>query len=117
MRLLLIGAPADVARAQKIAREGGAEYVRTPSLRSAIALVATAEFLFTPDTSIAHAASAFRIPCVAMHPQGMAARWALWHTIGRTLEHTEYSLASFPVSRAVAAVDEVWNEAGISRRN
>ena len=90
-------------------------YVSTPSLRSALALVATAEFLFTPDTSIAHAASAFRTPCVAMHPQGMAARWALWGTIGRTLEHTEYTLATFPADRAVQAIDEVWREAGLNR--
>lgn len=114
-RLLLIGAPADVERAQRIAHGGGAEYVRTPGLRSALALVATADFLFTPDTSIAHAASAFRTPCVAMHPQGMGTRWALWGTIGRTLEHTEHTLATFPVSRAVSAIDEVWREAGLSR--
>lgn len=114
-RLLLIAAPTDVERAQRIARDGGAEYVRTPSLRAALALVGTADFLFTPDTSIAHAASAFRTPCVAMHPQGMAKRWALWGTIGRTLEHTEYTLATFPVSRAVTAIDDVWREAGLSR--
>lgn len=115
VRLLLIGAPADAERAQRIAHGGGAEYVRTPTLRSALALVATAEFLFTPDTSIAHAASAFRTPCVAMHPRGMAARWALWGTVGRTLEHMEQTLATFPVSRAVAAIDEVWRDAGLSR--
>ena len=113
--LLLIAAPTDVLRAERVAREGGATYVRTPSLRSALALVATADFLFTPDTSIAHAASAFRTPCVAMHPQGMAARWALWGTIGRTVEHSEYTLATFPVSRALSAIDDVWREAGLSR--
>ena len=113
-RLLLIGAPTDAERARRIAHEGGAEYVKTPSLRSALAMVATADFLFTPDTSIAHAASAFHTPCVAMHPGGMAARWALWGTVGRTLEHSEFNLVGFPVSEAVAAIDEVWKEAGLN---
>ena len=38
----------------------------TPQLRDAFALVGTADMVFTPDTSISHAASAFRKPSLVL---------------------------------------------------
>src|SRR5437016_6870343 len=40
--------------------------VQTPKLRDALALVGTSDIVFTPDTSISHAASAFRKPAVVL---------------------------------------------------
>lgn len=40
--------------------------VATPGLRDALALVGTSDMVFTPDTSISHAASAFQKPAVVL---------------------------------------------------
>ena len=66
--------------------------MKTPSIRDAFALVATADFVFTPDTSIAHAASAFRKPSVVLFVRGKAERWGLYGTPGANVEHTEGTL-------------------------
>ncbi|MDB4874228.1 MAG: hypothetical protein JWM41_674 [Gemmatimonadetes bacterium] len=112
----VIGAPAESLRAERVAREGGGEFVRTPSIRHAFALVATADFVFTPDTSIAHAASAFRTPAVAMYVGGSAERWGLYGTAGESVEHPEPTLETLSVERMLRAVDGAWNYAVISRR-
>jgi ADP-heptose:LPS heptosyltransferase len=112
----VIGAPAESERAEQVARGGGGEFVRTPSIRHAFALVATANFVFTPDTSIAHAASAFQTPAVAMYVAGSAERWGLYGTAGESVEHPEPTLATLSVERMLGAVDRVWNDAVVSRR-
>ncbi|HEY5061090.1 MAG TPA: glycosyltransferase family 9 protein [Gemmatimonadaceae bacterium] len=111
----VIGAPGESARAQRIAADGGATFVRTPRIRDAFALVATADFVFTPDTSIAHAASAFRTPCVAMYVRGTAERWALYDTPGESVEHPESTLDTLSVERMLRAVDAVWSDSRVSR--
>ncbi|HEY9228216.1 MAG TPA: glycosyltransferase family 9 protein, partial [Gemmatimonadaceae bacterium] len=73
----IISSPDEADRAERIARKGGGIAVHTPSIRDAVALVATADFVFTPDTSIAHAASALQKPAVAIYGKGSMARWAL----------------------------------------
>lgn len=105
--LLLIGAPDESERAVRIAAAGGARYVATAGVRDAFALVATADFVFTPDTSIAHAASAFGTPAVAMYLPGNAERWGLYRVPGRSLESTGPTLDSLHVPRVLGAVDEV----------
>jgi ADP-heptose:LPS heptosyltransferase len=64
--VVLIGLPRDRERIDRIAHASGAHAVATPKLVDALALVATADVVFTPDTGIAHAASAFRRPSVVM---------------------------------------------------
>jgi len=56
----VIASPAEASRGGSIAQQGHGEFVRTKAIRDAMALVATADFVFTPDTSIAHAVSAFQ---------------------------------------------------------
>jgi ADP-heptose:LPS heptosyltransferase len=112
----VIGAPAESERAKSIAREGSGDFVPTPSIRHAFALVATADFVFTPDTSIAHAASAFQTPCVAMYVRGSAERWGLYGTAGESVEHPAPTLQSLSIERMIAAVDAVWDAAIVSRR-
>ena len=110
----VIASPAEAARGGLIARDGGGEFVNTKTIRHAMALVTTADFVFTPDTSIAHAASAFKRPAVAIYGRGKKAEWALYGTVGRSVEHTD-RLSDLGVERVLAAIDEVWDEARLSR--
>jgi ADP-heptose:LPS heptosyltransferase len=107
----VIGAPAEAERADSIAHEGGGTFVKTPSIRDAFALVATSDFLFTPDTSIAHAASAFRVPTVAMYLRGTAERWRVYDTLSESVEHPDSTLAGLDTQTMIRAVDRVWDAA------
>jgi ADP-heptose:LPS heptosyltransferase len=111
LSLRVIGAPAEQERAARVARDGQGELVRTPTLRDVFALVASADFVFTPDTSVGHAASAFRVPCVAMYIAGVSSEWGLYATVGRSVEHPEPTLATLSAARVIAAVDDAWTEA------
>jgi ADP-heptose:LPS heptosyltransferase len=112
----VIASPQDATRAASIADAGGGSLVMTPKLRDAIAMVATADFVFTPDTSIVHAASALKRPAVAIYARGKKSDWALYGTLGRSVEHTEPDLSAMPVGPALDAVDEILSEAILSRR-
>ena len=79
----------------------------TPSIRDALALVASADFVLTPDTSIAHAVSAFHKPSVALYVRGKAERWGLYGNVGRNIEHSEPTLETLPVDRVTEAIDAV----------
>lgn len=111
----LIASPSDARRADAVALAGGGSFVATPSLRDAIALVATADFVFTPDTSIVHAASALKRPSVAIYARGKKSDWSLYGTRGRSIEHTEPDLSGLPLEPVLAAVDDVLSEAAVSR--
>jgi len=113
--LRVIASPTDADRAQRIARDGGGVYARTPTIRDAFALIATADFVFTPDTSIAHAASAFRIPTVAIYVRGKSERWGLYGTVGENVEHREPNFETLDVNVVTAAIDRVLANA-VSRR-
>src|SRR5262249_11698712 len=103
----LISSPGEASRGDSIARAGGGSYVATPTLRAAIALAPTADFVFTPDTSIAHAASAFKRPAVAIYVRGKKSEWSLYGTIGRSIEHSEPELSGLPLEPVLSAVNEV----------
>jgi ADP-heptose:LPS heptosyltransferase len=107
VRLRVIGAPGERHRAAAIAYDGGAELADTPSMRDALALVATADLVVTPDTSIAHAASAFGTPAVAMYLPGKAEAWGLHGTLGVNVIADGASLDSLPLDRVLAAIDRV----------
>jgi len=113
--LRVISAPNEEARGREIAAKGGGSYAATPGIRDAFALVATADFVLTPDTSIAHAASAFRVPTVGIYVRGKAERWGLYGTEGETVEHTEPTFDTLEASRVCDAVDRVL-AGSISRR-
>jgi ADP-heptose:LPS heptosyltransferase len=103
----VIAAPNDQQRARDIAARGGATAIATPGIRDAFALVATADLVVTPDTSITHAASAFRTPAVVMFVKGKAERWGLYDTPGANVEHDEGTLATLPARRVLTALDEL----------
>jgi len=105
--LRVISSPQDAERGRRIARDGGGEYASTPSIRDAFALIATADFVFTPDTSIAHAASAFRVPTVAIYVRGKSERWGLYGTVGENVQHPEPTFETLDAGSVTAAIDRV----------
>ena len=107
--VIVMAAPADGEQARRIAEAGGAA-ARTPALRDALALVATADLVFTPDTSISHAASAFGTPTVVMLTPSMAL-FVPYETVGRNVfADDSATLASLPLERVLPALDDVLAE-------
>ena len=66
LAIVVIGLPSEWDSVCSVAEQVGATPVATPRLRDAFALVGTAEMVFTPDTSISHAASAFGKPSLVL---------------------------------------------------
>jgi ADP-heptose:LPS heptosyltransferase len=66
----VIGAPDEEGRVAGIAGEAGVPAERTRGIREALALVATADLVLTPDTSVSHAAAALGVAVVVMVPRG-----------------------------------------------
>lgn len=106
MPMVVMGLPAEWSSVERVARAVKAEAAATPKLREALALVGTSDRVFTPDTSISHAASAFRKPAVVLlkqehHPYapwGIPARIVFWG--GETIA----GLETGPVRDAVMAL-------------
>jgi ADP-heptose:LPS heptosyltransferase len=115
--VLVIGAPDERERAAQIARAAGATYVATTTLREALALVDTADVVFTPDTGLAHAASALGRPAVVMHIRGTAVQWGLYRSPGREVSSPDASLASLFASTVIDALDCVLADDAVARRN
>jgi ADP-heptose:LPS heptosyltransferase len=105
-KILVIGLTADEMSASRIAiAVQGASLA--PTLRESLALVATADVVFTPDTAIAHMASAFERPTVTMLRRGFE-RWVPYRTPGRNVfgssPDTLDALDVEPVAVALLAV-------------
>ena len=64
--IIVMGLPNEWSSVQQVANAVQALPAETPRLRDALALVGTADLVFTPDTSISHAASAFRKPSLVL---------------------------------------------------
>jgi ADP-heptose:LPS heptosyltransferase len=109
--LRVISAPSETDRATRIANAAEARVVSTPTIRAAFALVATADLVITPDTSIAHAASALRVPAVAMYSNEKSERWGLYENAGRMVIHPAASLEGLSADRVIDAIDMVWRSA------
>ena len=105
--MLAIGMPSEAERIAHIAHEVGIPVARTPGIRHALALVAAADYVFTPDTSIVHAASAFRKPAVVMFPHREPEPYGLYRSPGRMVVGPDEVLASLPVEPVIAALDEM----------
>jgi len=116
LNILLICAPADVERAERIARQGGVTRAPTPGLRDALALVATSDVVFTPDTSIGHAASASGKPAVILFEHGNEQLWGGYEIGGRNVVSDDMTLATLPVEPVIEAVDELIGTDWASRR-
>jgi len=66
MAIGVIGLPSEWKSVDRVASAVSGLAMPTPGLRDALALVGTSDMVFTPDTSISHAASAFNKPAVVL---------------------------------------------------
>jgi ADP-heptose:LPS heptosyltransferase len=92
--------------AQRVALASGAAAVSAPMLRDALALVGTSERVITSNTSITHAASAFRKPTVLLLERGED-QWGSWCTASEVAYWMGSSVASLEVETARAALDRL----------
>ncbi len=98
--IVVVSSPGDRARAARMAAEGGARLVATPDIRDVMAVVARADVVFTPDTSITHVCSAFDTPVVALFARGIAAIWGPYRTGGRAVESSTDSVTGITSDEA-----------------
>lgn len=115
LQVAIMSAPHERARGESLAAMTGSVYVPTGTLRDAFAFVARADALFTPDTSLAHAAAALQVPTVDMLLAGKASQWGLYRAPGVNLESPDDTLHSLPVQHAADALRRVLREVRASR--
>ncbi len=105
--VLVIGAPGEEEEVTHVAIASRAA-AHVPELREAFALVGTADVLFTPETSLGHAAAALGTPVVVLLPAGHE-MLVPYHATGRNLFGADETIASVSVESARSALDEVMN--------
>jgi ADP-heptose:LPS heptosyltransferase len=105
--IVVIAAPSEVSRAGRIAKASDTRFVRTPKIRDALALVATSDFVLTPDTAITHAASACNKPAVVLFEKGKQDLWGRYKIPGHDVVSPAKSLAALQVEGVIAAVDDM----------
>ena len=106
MPIIVIGLPAEWESVDKVATAVGGLAVRTPRLRDAFALVGTSDLVFTPDTSISHAASAFRKPSLVLLKREHKP-YAPWNTPGEIIAWNEDQIHQLPHERVSEALDRL----------
>jgi ADP-heptose:LPS heptosyltransferase len=87
-----------------VAAESGARLVADEGIRDAMAIVAAADVVFTPDTSISHVATAFDKPAVSLHPRGFSPIWGPYETGGRAVESLTDDVLGIGVDEATRAL-------------
>jgi ADP-heptose:LPS heptosyltransferase len=107
LSVLLVAAPNDLAEAARISAATGVPVARTPTIRDALALVATSDIVLTPDTSITHAASALNKPALVLVPPGRDRHWGPYRTTGRAITSPGRWVNTLPVEPVLAALDEM----------
>jgi ADP-heptose:LPS heptosyltransferase len=105
-RIVVIGSPAEKAQVRAVAEAAGARAEPDATLRQALALVATADAVLTPDTSIAHMAAALRIPSVVMILRRVR-QFVPYRGTGEVLFAPGDSLESLSEEPVLAALDRV----------
>ena len=105
--MMVVSAPSDLSMAARLSAATGVRVARTPRMRDALALVATADLVVTPDTSITHAASALNKPALVMLPRGRDRHWGPYRTAGRAITSPGRWLETLPVAPVYAALDEM----------
>jgi ADP-heptose:LPS heptosyltransferase len=111
MPIIVMGLPAEWESVQKVANAVRAIPVETPQLRDAFALVGTADLVFTPDTSISHAASAFRKPSLVLLKREHKP-YAPWNTPGEIIAWNEDEIHQMPHERVAKALNKLLAEFG-----
>ena len=111
MPMIIMGLPGEWASVQKVANAVRALPAETPRLRDAFALVGTADLVFTPDTSISHAASAFRKPSLVLLKREHRP-YAPYNTPGEVLAWNEDEIQQLPHERVARALDKLLTDFG-----
>ena len=111
MPIIVMGLPAEWESVQKVANAVRALPVETPQLRDAFALVGTADLVFTPDTSISHAASAFRKPSLVLLKREHKP-YAPWNTPGEIIAWNEAEIHQMPHERVEKALSKLLADYG-----
>src|SRR4051812_29754624 len=113
VRMIVIGLPAEWESVYKVATAVKALPVPTPKLRDAFALVGTADLVFTPDTSISHAASAFRKPSLVLLKREHRP-YAPYNTPGEVLAWNESEIQQLPHERVSGALEKLLTNHGVN---
>ena len=106
MPMIVMGLPSEWSSVEKVAHAVRALPVQTPQLRDAFALVGTADLVFTPDTSISHAASAFRKPSLVLLKREHKP-YAPYNTPGEIVAWNENEIQQLPHERVSSALDRL----------
>lgn len=106
VRVLVMSPPDEQRAAAGITEQTAAELAYAPSIRAAFALVATATAVFTPDTSISHAAAALDIP-VAVMMLPTRSQYGPYEARHVRLESDGSTLLEMPLSRALSGVGKL----------
>src|SRR5438105_14269 len=106
MPIIVIGLPVEWESVTKVATAVKALPVETPHLRDAFALIGTSDMVFTPDTSISHAASAFRKPSLVLLKREHKP-YAPWNTPGEIIAWNEDQIHQLPHERVRDALDRL----------
>lgn len=115
MPIVVIGLPKEWESVSAVAGNAGALAVPTPRLRDALALVGRSDIVFTPDTSISHAASAFRKPSLVLLKREHRP-YAPYNTPGRVLLWNENEIAKLPYERVLGELNNVIAQYGSGPR-
>src|SRR4051812_9559031 len=111
MPMVVMGLPSEWTSVQKVANAVKALPVPTPNLRDAFALVQSSDLVFTPDTSISHAASAFRKPSLVLLKREHKP-YAPYNTPGEIVAWNEDEIQKLPHERVAKALDKLLTEFG-----
>lgn len=106
MPIAVIGLPSEWESVSAVASAVNALPVNTPKLRDAFAMVGTSDLVFTPDTSISHAASAFRKPSLVLLKREHKP-YAPWNTPGEIIAWKEDEIHQLPHERVEEALDRL----------
>lgn len=104
--VIVIGLPKEWESVCTVANFVGALPVPTPRLRDALSLVGRSDLVFTPDTSISHAASAFRKPSLVLLKREHRP-YAPYNTPGRVLLWHESEIMKLPYERVIEELNSV----------
>jgi len=106
MPIIVIGLPSEWESVNQVATAVNGLPVQTPQLRDAFALVGTSDLVFTPDTSISHAASAFRKPSLVLLKREHKP-YAPWNTPGEIIAWGEDEIHLLPYERVSEALNRL----------
>jgi ADP-heptose:LPS heptosyltransferase len=106
MPIIVIGLPSEWESVNEVATAVNGLPVQTLQLRDAFALVGTSDLVFTPDTSISHAASAFRKPSLVLLKREHKP-YAPWNTPGEIIAWSEEEIQQLPHERVSEALNRL----------